>query len=94
MIFLGILLIRQKKGIEQHKKRECLKSAIGKGKAYLLGGKQTQKRIGKASEETVNKKYAEYKQHELNEKGEKTQAQANMPQANMSLIRILPKFLD
>ena len=28
--------------------------------------------MDKASDETINKKYAEYKQHELNEKGEKT----------------------
>ena len=31
-----------KEGIEQHRKRECLKSVISKGKAYLLGSKWTQ----------------------------------------------------
>ena len=61
-----------KEGIEQHKKREELKSAIDKGKAHLLGSKWTHKRVDKASDETINKTYAEYKQRELNEKGEKT----------------------
>ena len=28
-----------KEGIEQHRKRECLKRVISKGKAYLLGSK-------------------------------------------------------
>lgn len=28
-----------KKGTEQHRKRDCLKGAISKGKAYLLGRK-------------------------------------------------------
>ena len=28
--------------------------------------------MGKASDKTINKRYAEYKQRELNEKGEKT----------------------
>ena len=32
------------KGVEQHKKRDCLKCSISKGKAYLLGGKWTQKK--------------------------------------------------
>ena len=61
-----------KEGIEQHKKREELKSAIDKGKVHLLGSKWTHKRVDKASDETINKTYAEYKQRELNEKGEKT----------------------
>ena len=60
-----------KEGIEQHRKRECLKSVISKGKAYLLGSKWTQEKVDKASDETINKTYAEYKQRELNEKGEK-----------------------
>ena len=59
-----------KEGIEQHKKRECLKSVIDKGKGHLLG-KRTHERVDKASDETINKKYAEYMQRELNEKGEK-----------------------
>ena len=61
-----------KEGIEQHKKPECLKSVIDKGKAHLLGSKWTHGRVDKASDETINKKYAEYKQHELNEKGQNT----------------------
>ena len=60
-----------KEDIEQHKKRDCLKSVIGSGKAYLLGRKWTHERVDKASDETINKTYAKYKQRELNEKGEK-----------------------
>ena len=61
-----------KKGVEQHRKRECLKSAISKGK--ILGGKKqwAHEKVDKASEESVNKTYAEYRQRELNEKGEKS----------------------
>ena len=55
-------------GIEQHNKREELKSVIDKGK---LGHKWTHKRVDKASDEIINKTYAEYQQRELNEKGEK-----------------------
>ena len=54
------------------RKRECLKSVRSKGKAYLLGKKWTHKKVGRASGETINKTYGEYKQCELNEKGEKT----------------------
>ena len=38
----------------------------------MLGGKKhwTYERVAKASDETINKIYAEYKQLELNEKGE------------------------
>ena len=60
-----------KEGIEQYKKWKCLKGAVDKGKAYLLGHKWTHERVDKASDETVNKTYAEYKQRELKEKGEK-----------------------
>ena len=52
--------------------RECLKSVRDKGKAHLLGPKWTHGREDKASDEIINKTYAEYKQPELNEKGEKT----------------------
>ena len=38
----------------------------------LLGSKWTQEKVGKASDKTINKTYAEYKQRELNEKDEKT----------------------
>ena len=70
--FFGDSVDTPKKGIEQHRKRECLKSVISKDKAYLLGSKWTQEKVGKASDETINKTYAEYKQRELNEKDEKT----------------------
>ena len=38
----------------------------------LKRNKWTYERMGKASDEVINKTYAEYKQRELNEKGEKT----------------------
>ena len=44
---------------------------MDKGKAYLLGSNWTQGRADKASDETINKRCAEYKQRELNKKGEK-----------------------
>ena len=49
-----------------------LKRAISKGK--VLGGKKQwrQETFDKTSDETIKKTYAEYKQHELNKKGEKT----------------------
>ena len=37
-----------------------------------LGHKWTHERVDKASDETINKIYVEYRQRELNEKGEKT----------------------
>ena len=67
--FLEILLLHQRKAL---KKRECLKSVIGRGKAYLLVRKWTQEKVGKASDKTINKTYVEYKQCELNEKVENT----------------------
>ena len=70
--FFGDVADTPKEGIEQHKKRECLKSVIDKGKAHLLGHKWTHGRVDKDSDEIINKTYAEYKQHELTEKGEKT----------------------
>ena len=70
--FFGDTADTTKEGIEQHKKRERLKSVISKGKPYLLGSKWTQEKVDKASDKTINKTYAEYKQRELNEKGEKT----------------------
>ena len=70
--FFGDIVDTPKEGIEQYKKREGLKSAIDKCKAHLLGHKWTYERVGKASDEVINKTYAEYKQRELNEKGEKT----------------------
>ena len=70
--FFGDTADTTKEGIEKHKKRERLKSVISKGKPYLLGSKWTQEKVDKASDKTINKTYAEYKQRELNEKGEKT----------------------
>ena len=70
--FFGDINDTSKEDIEQHKKRESLRSAISKGKV-LDGKKQwTHKRIEKASDETINKTYAEYKQLELNKTDEKT----------------------
>ena len=61
-----------KEGIVQHKKRQCLKSVTSKGKVYLLEGEWIHEKVEKPRNETINKTYAEYKQRELNEKGEKT----------------------
>ena len=58
-----------KETTEQHRKQEDLKSVIDKGK---LGDKWTHRRVDKASDEIINKTYAEYKQRELNKKREKT----------------------
>ena len=66
--FFGDIVDTPKEGIEQYKKRKCLKGAIDKGK---LGHKWTHGGVDKASDETI-KIYAEYRQRELNEKGEKT----------------------
>ena len=70
--FFGDTVDTPKEGLEQHGKRKCLKGVISKSK--VLGGKKqwTHERVDKASDETVNKTYAEYKQRELNEKVEKT----------------------
>ena len=70
--FFGDIVDTLKEGIEQHKKRECLKSDIDKGKAHLLGHKWPHETVDKASDETINKTYAEYKQRERNEKRKKT----------------------
>ena len=67
--FFGDIIDTQKEGTEKYKKREELKNAVDKGK---LGHKWAHVREDKASGETINKTYAEYKQRELNEKGEKT----------------------
>ena len=56
--FFGDVADTPKEGIEQHKKREELNSIIDKGK---LGHKWTHKRIDKASDEIINKTYAEHK---------------------------------
>ena len=67
--FLGYIVDTPKEGTEQRKKREELKSLIDRGK---LGHKWTHERVDKESDEIINKTYVEYKQRELNEKGEKT----------------------
>ena len=68
--FFGDTVDTPKEGIEQHRKWECLKSVISKGKVYLLESKWP--KLNKASDETINKTYTEYKQRELNEKDENT----------------------
>ena len=69
--FFGDVVDTPKEGIEQHKKREYLKSVIDKDKTHLLGHKWTHEWVDKASDKAINKTYAEYRQSELNEKGEK-----------------------
>ena len=70
--FFGDIVDTAKEGTEQHKKRECLRGVIDRGKAYLLGHKWTHERVEKVSDEVIKKTYAEYKQHEITGKGEKT----------------------
>ena len=70
--FFGDIVDTPKEGIEQNRKRECLKSVINKGKVHLLGHKRTRQKVDKASNETISKIYDTYKQRELNEKGQKT----------------------
>ena len=65
--FFGDIVDASKEGIEQHKKREELKDAVDKGRLY----KWTHRKVDKASDEIISKTYAEYKQREVNEKGEK-----------------------
>ena len=59
--FFGDIIDTPKEGIEQHKKRQG-----------HIWHKWTHERVDKASDETINKTYAEHRQRELNEKGEKT----------------------
>ena len=56
--FFADAVDRLKEGVEQHRKRECLKNAISKNKAYLLFGKKqrTHERVDKAINETIKKK--------------------------------------
>ena len=86
--FFWDIVDTSKEGIDQHRKRECLKGV--KGKAYLLRRKWTQEKVDKSSDETINRKYAEYRQRELNKKGEKLER----PWANMLLICIPVEFLE
>ena len=71
--FSGDIDDTTKEDIEQHIKRECLKSVISKGKAHLLRSKWTQEKVDKTCDKSINKTYAEYKQRELNEMGKKTE---------------------
>ena len=57
--FFGDAIDTPTEDTEQRKKRECLNGAIDKGK---LGHKWTHKRVDKESNETINKRYVEYKQ--------------------------------
>ena len=57
--FFGNVGDTPKEGIEQHKKREELKSVIDKVKAHLLGRNWTHGRTDKASDEVINKTYSE-----------------------------------
>ena len=45
---------------------------MDEGKGHLLGHKWTHERVDKASDEIINKTYAEYRQREITENGEKT----------------------
>ena len=66
--FFGDVVDTPKEGTEQRKKGECLESVIDKGK---LGYNSTHERVDKASDETINKTYAAYRQRDLKKKGEK-----------------------
>ena len=70
--FFSDIVDAPKEDTEQRRKREYLRSVISRGKVYLLGSEWTQGQVDKASDETINKTHALYKQRELNEKGEKT----------------------
>ena len=71
--FFGDVVDTPKEGTEQHKKREESNSVIDKGKVHLLGHKWTHGRLDKASDETIGKTYAAYKQRELYKNGGKLQ---------------------
>ena len=55
--FFGDVVDTPKEGTEQHKKRKELKRLKDRGK---LGHKWTHGRVGKASDENINKKNVEY----------------------------------
>ena len=77
-----------KDGIGQNKKQEWLKSVISKGKEYLLGSKWTQEKVDKASDETIDKTYTEYKLCKVNEKAEKTRKALGRHVINLYSTRI------
>ena len=43
--FFGDIVDTPKEGTEQRRKRECLKSVISKGKAYLLASERKQEKV-------------------------------------------------
>ena len=55
----GDVVDTQKEATEQHKKREELRNVIDKGNTHLLGHKWTHRRVEKASNEIIKKRYAE-----------------------------------
>ena len=80
MTISEILLIHQKKALSSIKNEKSLidrdklghkwtHERVDRGK---LGHKWTLERVDQASDEIINKKYVEYKQRELNERGEYT----------------------
>ena len=85
--FFNDVVDTPKEATEKYKKREELKSVKDKGK---LEYKWTLKRVDKANDEIINKTYAEYKKHELNEKVKKLERLW----VSMSLIYTPPVFLD
>ena len=56
--FFGDVVDTPKEGIEQHRKREYLKGVIDRSKV----DKWTHEGMDKASDETINKTYAKYRQ--------------------------------
>ena len=62
-----------KEAAEQHRKRQCLKGAISKGKNVFTRQQQQQahERVYRANAEINNKVYAKYKRRKLTEKSEK-----------------------
>ena len=49
-----------------------LKECHKQGQSVLLGSEWKQEKVDKARDETINKTYSLYKQHELNKNSEKT----------------------
>ena len=70
--FFGDVVDTSKEGIEQHRKREELRSVIDNDKAHLIGNKWKHERVDHASDETMNEMFTAYRRCELNEIGEKT----------------------
>ena len=64
-----------------------LRGLIGKGKVYLIYGKKqwAHEKVDKASNKTINKAYAKYEQHELNENAGNTRKALDKPVISMYL---------